>query len=170
VSKKPPEKLVVMGRVAAPFGVKGLIKVQPFTAATRSLLAYDWWWFGRDGDWQQYEIERAQVQGRSVVAKIRGCDDRDGALQFRGRQIAIPRAAFPRTAGNEFYWADLIGLRVVNSEARDFGRVTGILETGANDVLVVHGERERLIPFIADVIEDVDFGRGMIRVDWSADF
>jgi len=159
-----------MGRIAAPFGVKGWVKVQPFTAETKSLTAYATWWLGRDGDWQEHPIEQAQAQGRVVVAKLKDCEDPETAMLLRGRQVAVPREAFPQTAANEFYWADLIGLRVVNGAEQDFGEVTEILETGANEVLVVSGERERLIPFIADVIREVDLDAGVVRVDWGADY
>jgi len=175
-NKKPPEKLVAMGRIVAPFGVKGWIKIQPFTAETESLTAYGTWWLGHDGDWQEHEPEQSQAQGRVVVAKLRNCEDREAAMLYRGQLVAIPREAFPQPAANEFYWADLIGLRVVNSEAQDFGRVIRVMETGANDVLVVQGDGEgegkgeRLIPFIADVIKTVDLAAGVIRVDWSAEY
>ena len=159
-----------MGRVSAPFGVKGWIKVQQFTAAAANLLSYTVWWIGRDGAWMKYAVSNAQVHGRSVVAQLEGCEDREAAARFKGMQVAIPRDVLPQTAANEFYWADLIGLKVVNNAAQDFGQVVGILETGANDVLVVEGERERLIPFIADVVKQVDLGSGVIRVDWGADY
>lgn len=159
-----------MGRIAAPFGVKGWVKVQPFTAATESLTTYATWWLGRDGDWQEHQVEQAQAQGRVVVAKLKDYEDPEAAMLLRGRQVAIPREAFPQAKANEFYWADLIGLRVVNRAAQDFGEVTEILETGANEVLVVQGERERLIPFIADVIREVDLAAGVVSVDWGADY
>jgi len=159
-----------MGRISAPFGIKGWLKIQPFTAESDCLSTLDTWWLGRDGEWQQYRVEEAQAHGPGVVAKLAGCEDREAALGFRGRQVAVNRDALPRPAANEFYWADLIGLRVVNSAAQDFGEVTRILETGANDVLVVQGERERLIPFIADVIQAVDLAAGVIKVDWGADY
>lgn len=159
-----------MGRIAAPFGVKGWVKVEPFTAAPESLPLYSTWWLGRDGEWQEYRIERAQAQGRAVVAKLAGCEDREAAMVFRGRQVAVPRQALPPTKANEFYWADLIGLRVVNEKAQDFGEVVRILETGANEVLVVRGDSERLIPFIADVIREVDLAAGVMRVEWGADY
>ena len=159
-----------MGRVSAPFGVKGWIKVQPFTAATGNLLSYTVWWLGCHDAWLKYAVSNVQVHGRSVVAQLEGCDDREAAARFRGMQVAIPRDVLPKAGTNEFYWADLIGLKVVNSAAQDFGQVVRILETGANDVLVVEGERERLIPFIADVIREVDLAGGVIGVDWSADY
>lgn len=161
-----------MGRVSAPFGIKGWIKIQPFTATTDSLAAYDKWWLGGDGEWQEHEVDRAQAQGNSLVAKLKACDDRNEAVLFKGRQVAVPREALPRAATNEFYWADLIGLRVINDEAQDLGEVNRILETGANEVLVVQGEggQERLIPFIAGAIRQVDLAAGVIRVDWGADY
>lgn len=159
-----------MGRIAAPFGVKGWIKIQPYTAATRNLLDYRTWWVGEEGDWREIAVVEGKVQGRALVAKLEGCNDRDAAARLRGRAVAVPREALPRTQADEHYWSELIGLRIVNADAQDLGRVTAILQTGANDVLVVAGGRERLIPFIAQVIREVDPGAGVIRVDWGADY
>jgi len=159
-----------MGRISAPFGVKGWVKVQPNTAAPRNLLSYKTWWVGADGGWQETVVAEARVHGRVVVARLEGCDDRDAASAFRGKAVAVPRAALPGTQSGEFYWADLIGLAVVNESAQALGQIAGVLQTGANDVLVVSGDRERLIPFIAEVIQDVDFGAGVIRVRWGADY
>ena len=159
-----------MGRILAPFGVKGWVKVQPNTAATGNLLAYKTWWVGREGDWREIAVADARVQGRALAARLEGCDDRDAAAALRGQSVAVPRAALPRTQSGEYYWADLIGLAVVNGSAQALGRITGVLQTGANDVLVVAGERERLIPFIAEVIREVDVTAGVVRVDWGADY
>jgi 16S rRNA processing protein RimM len=169
-AKQQPEKLVVMGRISAPFGVKGWVKVQPNTAATGNLLAYKTWWVGRQGDWREIAVAEARVQGRMLVARLEGHDDRNAAAALRGKSVAVPREALPRAQSGEYYWADLIGLVVVNGSAQAFGRITGVLQTGANDVLVVAGERERLIPFIAEVIRDVDLAAGVVRVDWGADY
>jgi 16S rRNA processing protein RimM len=159
-----------MGRIGAPFGVKGWIKVQPNTAATSNLLAYGTWWIGSEGDWQERAVEEARVQGDAVVARIAGCEDRDAAASLRGKMVGVPRAALAPAGSGEYYWADLIGLAVVNTAAVALGRVAGMMETGANDVLVVQGERERLIPFIATVIRKVDLESGTIQVDWDADY
>jgi len=159
-----------MGRFSAPFGVKGWVKVQPNTAATGNLLAYQTWWVGREGDWQEMAVAEARVQGRALVARLEGHDDRDAAAALRGKSAAVPREALPRARSGEYYWADLIGLAVVNESAQALGRITSILQTGANDVLVVGGERERLIPFIAEVIRDVDLAAGVMRVEWGADY
>ena len=160
----------MMGRISAPFGVKGWVKVQPNTAATHNLLAYNTWWVGREGDWREIAVAEARVHGRTVVARLEGCDDRDAATALRGQSVAVPRAALPGTKSGEYYWADLIGLAVVNASAQALGRITGVLQTGANDVLVVAGQRERLIPFIAEVIREVDLAAGVMRVEWDADY
>jgi 16S rRNA processing protein RimM len=159
-----------MGRITAPFGVKGWVKVQPNTAATGNLLAYKTWWVGRDGGWREIAVVEARVQGRALVARLEGYEDREAVAALRGTFVAVPRSALPRAQSGEYYWADLIGLAVVNGSAQGLGRITGVLQTGANDVLVVVGERERLIPFIAEVIRDVDLAGGVMRVEWGADF
>jgi len=159
-----------MGRITGAFGVKGWIKVQPYTGAPGGLLNYERWWIEDESGWTQCRIEKAQVQGTAVAAKLAGCEDRDGAAAYRGRQVAVARDELPAAAENEFYWVDLIGLRVVNTAGEDLGAVDRVLETGANDVLVLHGERERLIPFIEQVVLEVDLAAGVIRVDWGSDF
>ena len=159
-----------MGRIAAPFGVKGWVNVHPLTATTRNLLDYPVWWLERGGDWKEHEVADAKVHSRKmVIARLAGCQDRDAAVAFRGKWIAVPRSRLPQTRAEEYYWADLIGLAVLNKENQALGRVTGILQTGANDVLVVEGARERLLPFIAPVIRKVDLGAGVVRVDWNGD-
>lgn len=159
-----------MGRIAAPFGVKGWVKLRPDTAAAESLLSYKTWWIDSAGGWREVAVAEARVQDRTLVARLDGCNDRDAAAALRGKSVAVPRGALPRTEGGEYYWVDLIGLAVVNGDAQDLGRITGILQTGANDVLVVAGERERLIPFIAQVVREVDLASGMMRVEWGADY
>ena len=161
--------MIVMARVAAPFGVKGWIKIQPFTQNIDALLEHRAWWLGRDGSWDNSCVEDGAVHGRSLIAKLQGCDDRDAAARLKGLQIALPRSALPASADGEYYWADLIGLEVVNREGASLGRVTGLLETGASHVLVVRAERERLIPFAEPVIESVDVSGGRLTVDWRAD-
>ncbi len=167
-----------MGRISAPFGVKGWVKIQPFTEAADGLKRYQTWWLGSADGWREYTVEGIQPQAAGLSAKLAGCDDRDVAESFKGRVVAVPRGAFPREKDGEFYWSDLIGLRVRNCEGLDFGVVEAMLETGANDVLVVRtgsqGESEktteRLIPFIASVVKKVDPDAGEIEVDWGADF
>lgn len=160
--------MVVLGRVRAPHGLKGWIKVQPFTQEREGLLDYQEWWLGTDGDWRRHRVVESAVQGSMVIARLDGIDDRDVAAGLKGRDIAIPRAAMPQSREGEFYWNDLLGLQVRNKEAVEFGQVVNILETGANAVLVVRGETEVLVPFIQDVVLKVDIGAGELLVDWQA--
>ena len=159
-----------MGRITAPFGVKGWVKVHPLTEAAKNLLAYPRWWVRRGADWQEFEVAEAQVQSKAVVARLAGCEERDTAARFRGSEIAVPRTQLPQAGPGEYYWADLLGMSVVNGESQELGSIVDILQTGANDVLVVQGERERLIPFIANVVREVDEAAGVLRVDWGADY
>ena len=166
--------MVVMGRVTAPFGVKGWIRIHALTARVGNLRDYPVWWFGHDDDWREMRVADAKIHGNALVAQLEDVVDRDVAAGLRGLEVAVPREQLPGAGENEFYWADLIGLRVVNAEQHEFGRVARILQTGANDVLVVESgdehERQTLIPFIADTIRQVDLAAGVISVDWGKDY
>lgn len=161
--------MIVMGRLGAPFGVRGWIKVQSYTETPDGLMEYSVWWVGREGDWREIEVAEAAVHGKGLVARFDRIADREQAAQLKGLQVAVPRSRLPQTE-EEIYWADLIGLKVVNLQGVGLGVVQGLIATGANDVLEVRGGRERLIPFIGQVITDVDLQAGVIRVDWDADF
>ena len=162
--------MVVMGHVTASFGVMGWIKIRAYTETVDGLLDYPVWWLGKNEQWRECRVEDSALHGKEIVAKLAGCDDRDAALKLRGSQIAVPRSMLPDAAENEYYWADLVGLEVVNAEGVSFGRVHELLETGANDVMVVRGESERLIPFISQVVLEVNRQQGLIRVNWGEDY
>lgn len=167
-----------MGRIVAPYGIKGWIRIQPFTQQQRGLLDYPRWQVGQEDCWQSRTVEAAKVHGATVVAKLEGVTDREQAAALQGMRIAVSRDDFPEPAANEFYWADLVGLKVVNAAGVALGSVTRVFETGANDVLVVESklaneganQRQRLLPFIAPVIRQVDIAGGTIIVDWDADY
>ncbi len=162
--------MVVMGRVTAPHGVHGWIRVRAFTETADGLADYPRWWLGSDASWVPWTVESIEPCRQGLTVKLQGCDDRDAAAALARAEIAVPRAALPRTEAGEYYWSDLIGLAVSNVEGDALGRVASLIETGANDVLVVAGERERLIPFIAPVILEVDVAAGRLKVDWAADY
>jgi 16S rRNA processing protein RimM len=163
--------MLVMGRVAAPFGIRGWVKIRTLTTHAGNLRNYPVWWLERDGEWRETAVTAAKVQRNFLVAQFAGVNEREAAASFKGRAIAVPREQLPRTADHEFYWADLIGLKIVNIERHEFGRVSRVLQTGANDVLVVDGtKRETLIPFIAAAILKVDLAAGVIEVDWGEDW
>jgi 16S rRNA processing protein RimM len=115
-------------------------------------------------------VEDGKPHGKSVIAKLADTDDRDDALALAGTDIAVSREDLPQTGEGEYYWTDLQGMRVVQANGRPLGKVSYLMATGANDVMVVNGDRERLIPFVIDeVILDVDLAGGVIRVDWEWD-
>ena len=162
--------LVIMGRIVAPYGVFGWLKVLPDTELIDGLLDYKTWWIGKDNDWRELKVEEAKVHNEVIVVKLQGISERDGAFACKGKQVAVPRAALPKPDKNEYYWSDLIGLQVKNLQDTDFGKIIDVFATGANDVIVVTGERERLIPFINAVIIEVDTVAKAMLVDWDAEF
>lgn len=159
-----------MGRIAAPYGVKGWVNVQPDTEALDGLLDYPAWWVEAEGGWRQFTLEDARVQGDHLVAKLAGVDGRDGAFKLKGKPIAVPRAELPEPEQDAYYWSDLVGLQVVNAQGVALGQIKELFETGANDVMVVQGEHERLIPFIGQVVREVDIVGKRMLVDWDAAF
>ncbi len=160
----------MLGELGSPVGIKGWIRVRAFTRTPGAIGAYASWWIGPPGNRREVEVEAVEERGKGVVAKLAGCDDPEAALHFRGLEIAVPRETLVAPEAGEFYWADLIGLRVENRDGVDLGRVTGLIETGANEVLQVQAERERLIPFVEPVIREVDLAAGVVRVEWEADY
>jgi 16S rRNA processing protein RimM len=162
--------MVVMGRVRAPFGIKGWVKVQPFTHEVDGLLGYPAWWLNRAGEWNLQPVAEVTVHGPTVVVRFEGCEDREAAVKYTGAEVAIPRADLPATAKDEFYWADLIGAEVSNPRGESLGKVATLLETGANPVLVLEGDRERLVPFIASVVLEVDVAARRLVVEWERDY
>ena len=163
-------ELVVMGRVVAPYGVIGWLKIVPDTEEFDGLLDYKTWWIGKDTDWRELKVESAKIHNDVLVVKLQGIDDRDAAVACKGKQIAVPRASLPKLKSEEYYWSDLIGLAVKNQQNVDFGKITDVFATGANDVIVATGDKERLIPYIAQVILEVDLEEKTMLVDWDADF
>ncbi|MFP5408426.1 MAG: ribosome maturation factor RimM [Gammaproteobacteria bacterium] len=161
---------VVMGRIAAPFGIKGWVKVQPFSEDPGTLLDFESWRVGRGEQHTHYSVEDAQEHSKALVAKLAGIDDRDAAYALRGQEISVAKSALPPPQDNEYYWSDLIGLKVVNREGVELGMVDSLMESGTNDLLVVKGAREHLIPFIAALVGQVDLAGGTIEVDWGEDF
>lgn len=159
-----------MGRIVAPYGIYGWLKIQPDTEALDGLLDYPEWWLGRDQQWQKYEVEAAKVHSNTLLVKLKGISDRDLAFALKGKQVAVPREQLPEPEENEYYWSDLIGLQVTNLQGVDLGTIAEVFETGANDVLVAKGDRERLIPFVEQVVLDVDLDAKTMQVDWDAEF
>lgn len=162
---------VILGQVGAPHGVRGWIRVTSSTRPPEAILDFGVWWLGAPERAQAYTVDESRVAGERIVARLRGVGTREAAAELRHAPIAVPRSQLPPAGSDEWYWADLIGLRVRTPAGVDLGRVDHLLETGANDVLVITGERERLVPWIPDeVIVRVDLAAGELVVDWDPDF
>jgi 16S rRNA processing protein RimM len=187
VSNSAKSNMVVMGRVVAPYGVFGWLKIVPDTEAFDGLFDYDAWWLGKGDDWREMVVETAKTHNDVLVVKLKGVDDRDAALACKGKQIAVPREQLPEAEEDEYYWSDLIGIRVKNKQDVDFGLIVDVFETGANDVIAVRADavkqeasadkalakekpQERLLPFIDSVVLEVDIAAKTMLVDWDADF
>lgn len=165
------EDVVVMARIAGAFGIKGWLKLHTFTQSPDSLDAYASWLVRGSKGWEEYELEDFAVNVKGVVAKLKGCDDRTAAEKLAKRDIGIPREALEDAGEGEVFWFDLIGCDVVSTAGVKFGRVETLLETGANDVLVVKtGTEEVLIPYVDEVIVKVDREAKLITVNWTQDF
>lgn len=171
--------MVVMGRVVAPYGVLGWLKIVPDTAEIDGLLDYATWWLGRDEAWREMRVETAKIHNDVLLVKLAGVDDRNVALTHKGQQVAVPRAQLPASGVDEYYWTDLIGLRVKNQQQVDLGVIVEVFATGANDVLVLQPDAtksahkpvpERLLPFIASVVLDVNLQEKTMQVDWDENF
>ncbi len=159
-----------MGRICAPFGVKGWIRVQPFTQEVDGLLAYPEWWVAGGRGWEIYRVAESGVHGANLLARLEGFADRETAASLKNRDVAIPRDRMPEAGSGEYYWADLLELEVENVHGERLGYVERLLETGANTVLVVKGERQRLLPFVSGVVLEVNRAAGKLRVDWGPDY
>lgn len=161
---------MTLGRITGLFGVKGWVKVFSYTDPREAILNYEEWWLNRDGAWQATGLQEGQRHGKTVIAHLDGVDDRDAAAALIGCDIGVPRDRLPTPEKGRYYWRDLEGLKVVHRDGTELGTVECVMETGANDVLVTAGDKERLIPFVVDeVILDVDLANGVIEVDWDWD-
>ena len=165
------DRQLTVGKIVGLHGVGGWVKIESYTQPRMAIFAYRPWRLTLHGS--EFEVASAQghEQGKGMVAKLAHCDDRDAAAKLVGAQIRVPRSALPKPKRGEVYWADLEGLDVVTVEGAPLGKVSHLFATGANDVLVVHGERERLIPYVTgQFVKEVDLQAGRITVDWDPDF
>lgn len=163
---------VVIGRVSGVFGTRGWLKVQSYTRPAERLVDYAPWLLRTDDGWEEVRLRESRRHHGGLIVALEGIDDRDRAAALVRRDIATRRERFAPPEPGEFYWFDLVGLRVVNRDDACLGHVRGLLETAAHDVLRVvdAAGRERLIPFVRDVyVLDVDTAGGSMRVDWHVD-
>jgi 16S rRNA processing protein RimM len=164
-------KLVVLGRISGVYGVRGWVRVFSHTDPRENILSYRPWFLRRDGSWESLEVAEGRRHGKGVVARLEGIDDREAARALLGLEIAVDRDRLGMAGPGEYFWTDLEGLEVVTTEGRTLGVVDHLFETGANDVMVVKGDRERLVPFSEpEPVREVDLEDRRILVDWDPDY
>ncbi|SDH60686.1 ribosome maturation factor RimM [Pseudomonas panipatensis] len=172
----PAEDLVVLGKIVSVHGIRGEVKVYSFTDPLDNLLDYRRWTLKRGTEVRQAELVSGRVQGNVLVAKLKGLDDREVARTYADFEILVPRSELPELDDGEYYWSQLEGLKVIDQSGQLLGTIDHLLETGANDVMVVKpcagslDDRERLLPYTEQCVQAVDLAAGEMRVDWDADF
>lgn len=164
-----PTQWVLVGRISGVHGVRGWVKLFSHTQPREALLSYQPWFLGEQH--REVRLVESRAQGKGLVGRLADIDDRDVAATLVDSNIYVHRDQLPKADPGSYYWTDLIGLRVLNQDDVDFGIVESMMETGSNDVLVVQGERERLVPFVyGQAVQSVDLDAGLIRVDWDPEF
>jgi 16S rRNA processing protein RimM len=165
---------VLIGKIVGLYGVEGWVKLESFAEPRVRIFKYKPWFVGIPGG-AEIELDSAhgRAQGKGMVARLPGIDDRDAAAALIGAEIRVPRAALPKPQAGEYYWVDLEGLDVINLQGIAFGKIDHLFSTGANDVLVAIDDagRERMVPFVVgDFVKEVDLDGGRVVVDWDAEF
>lgn len=172
-------EIVVLGKIVGPYGVYGAVRIHPFADDPQDWAKLPQWWLGRENEapslWRPSKLIKCKMHNDSLIAELACVPDRNASETMHGVLVGVPRDALPPTAKNEYYWADLTGLEVVNTHGESLGQVLGLIGTPANDVLRVGSEgsgenAERLLPFVKTVVLDVDIANKRICVDWETDW
>jgi len=162
---------VLMGKVVGVFGVRGLLKIESYSSPRIQIFRYRPWLMGRDLVLSEVTPLDLREQGKGVVVQLPGCDSRELAEARLGEEIWVLRSSLSPAQAGEYYWVDLEGLQVITLEGQALGRISHMLATGANDVMVVDGDRQRLIPFTqGHTVHSVDLDAGSVTVDWDPEF
>ena len=177
-----PADAIEVGRIADAWGIKGWFKVLPHSADPQALFSSKRWFLQPSERGAKtftgtvlLRIAEAKEHSDSVVARAHDVDDRSAAEALKGARVFVPRSSFPTADPDEYYWVDLLGLDVVNREGVALGQVRDLLSTGPQTVLVLEYEEagkrlERMIPFVAAYIDQVDLEGKRITVDWQPDY
>jgi len=167
-----PQRRVLLGRIAGAFGVQGEVRIESWTQPRAAIFSYQPWLMRRPNG-EEFSLDNSQgrQQGEQLIVRLPQVNERLHAQALYGTEIYVPRSALPPPQPGQYYWVDLEGLNVQTVDGVPLGKVSHLFATGANDVLVVRGERERMLPFLKDeVVRSIDFASGLIVVDWDPDF
>lgn len=164
------DDLICVGHILGAQGIKGWVRVYSNTSPRENIVNYGPWLIDRGNGLEPVRVE-GRLQGKHVLARLDGIEDRTRAEELTGCELFIRAQQLPRLEAGEYYWSDIIGLAVETRAAEPLGVVASMMETGADDVMVVAGERERLIPFVLDeIVKLVDLDAKKLVVDWSAEY
>lgn len=156
--------MVELGRVVGAFGIKGWVRLRSYTDPPEGILRYRQWHIGG----REWKVVEGRAQPEGVVAALEGLQDRDAAAALRGAVVEVPRSALPKPKRGEFYWTDVLGSEVVSTTGAKLGTLDSVTSNGAQDVMVVAGEVERLIPFVVGpIVKSVDAAAKKITVEWD---
>ena len=171
-----PADIVVLGKIVAPYCLRGAVKVHPFADDPLGWSMLPYWWLGQEGasptEWRRTRLVWCKEHGDVLVAELECLPDRNASESAHGYFVGVPREDLPPVGANEYYWADLVGLEVFNMRDQKLGTVLGLIETSANNVLRIGDseQKERLLPFVATVVLDVDLRARRMQVHWEADW
>jgi 16S rRNA processing protein RimM len=161
--------VVVLGRIGAPFGVQGWVKVNSYTDPPEGIASYSSWELVRAGQAERRKVYEWKRAGRAVAVRLEGVGSREAAQALNGCEVRVDRSELPPTGPGEYYWHDLVGLEAANRDGVPLGRVVGVLELPAHPVLVLAGERERLVPLVPERLVAADIAAGRMTLDWHPD-
>jgi|TARA_R110002167_G_scaffold366223_1_gene593827 16S rRNA processing protein RimM len=167
---------LVVGKIGAPYGVKGWVKITTFTHEQDGVFTYTPWLLGQEN--KEYVVDQWRTHNKGLVAKLVGVETRDDAESIKNLDISIKAQQLPQLAGDDFYWRELVGMQVVTEKGYSLGVVKELFETGANDVMLIKanlndafGQKERMVPYLLDqVVKQVDREAKTITVDWDPAF
>ena len=163
---------ITLGRINGVYGVRGWVRIHSYCRPIENILSYDLWSVGDDeAGWQSIRVVDGRRHGKGLVVQLDGIENREQALGLQHKSIVISRRQLPSPGKNEYYWVDLVGMQVVSISAGELGKVSELIATGANDVLVVEGDERHLVPWLyGSIVREVDVDKGRITVDWDGEF
>ena len=164
------EKKLLVGKINGFFGVQGWVKIFSYTKPRKNILEYQPWYFLDNETYKVIEITSGREQSKTIVAQVKGINNRDEALQLIGKNLYINKDQLPELDNDAHYWYELTGFRVINKNEVDLGIVDYFVDTGSNHVLVIKGETEHWIPYIEPFLVSVDKHKKVISVDWDENF
>lgn len=165
------DEWVIVGRFGRPHGIKGMVSVVSFTEPRENILDYPNWHICQKGRWIPLKTLNIKVTHHHILTEVEGYPTREDVATLTNLDIAISRSLLPTLPAGEYYWSQLVGMRVTNLQGVELGEIQDIMPTGANDVLVVVGEKRHLVPYITgQYVIKIDDERHSMIVDWDADF